>query len=70
MSDDIRRKMESHGWTLSTTEHVEGEDRFDRKISGFGYDRAHYYDSDDDSDDDDYDDLRYREERGAGCSFT
>lgn len=67
---DIRRKMESHGWTLSTTEHVEGEDRFDREISGFGYYRPLSYDSDEDPKDEDYDYPAYREGRGAGCSLT
>ena len=40
--------MESHGWTISTTENVEEED-FDRSFSDFEYG--------DDSGDDGYDDY-------------
>jgi hypothetical protein len=35
-SNHIRRKMESHGWTISTTENV-GEEDFDRSFSDFEY---------------------------------
>ncbi|KAL9013413.1 MAG: hypothetical protein Q9173_001889 [Seirophora scorigena] len=36
-SDHARREMESHGWTISTTENVEEED-FDRSFSDFDSD--------------------------------
>lgn len=49
-SDCLRRKMESHGWTISTTENVEEED-FEH--DDYGYDSGG--DDDDDVDDDDYD---------------
>lgn len=55
-SDHIRRRFESHGWTISMTEYLE-EDDFDRSFSDFEYD-GHGYDSssnDDDSDDKSYD---------------
>ncbi|MCJ1473364.1 hypothetical protein MMC13_002015 [Lambiella insularis] len=54
-SDHIRRKMESHGWTISIAEYVEEED-FDRSFSDCGYD-GYGYDSGggDNDDDDDYD---------------
>ena len=52
-SDHIRREMENHGWTISTTENVEEQD-FDRSFSDFEYDD---YDYDDDSRDNDYDDY-------------
>ena len=52
-SDHIRRKMESHGWTITTTEDVE-EDDFDRGFSDFEYDYDGYGH---DSDDDDYDEY-------------
>ena len=35
-SDHIRREMESHGWTISTTHYVERED-FDGGFGGFEY---------------------------------
>ena len=54
-SDYIRRKMESHGWTISIAECVEEED-FNRSLSdfgcgGYGYDRR----GDDGDGDDSYD---------------
>jgi hypothetical protein len=52
-SDHIRRKMESHGWTISTTEYVKEED-FDRSFSDFEYD-DYGYDGGGGDDDDDYD---------------
>ena len=52
-SDHMRRKMESHGWTISTTENVEEED-FDRSFSDFEYGDYSYGD---DCGDDDYDDY-------------
>jgi len=57
-SDHIRRKIESHGWTISITEYVEEED-FDRSFSDFesddygynsGRDTDDNYDIDNDSD--------------------
>ena len=36
-SDHIRRKIESHGWTISIKEYVE-EEAFDRSFSDFEYD--------------------------------
>ncbi len=51
-SDYIRRKMESHGWTISISEYVEEED-FDRSFSDFEYDDYGYDSGGDDDDDDD-----------------
>jgi hypothetical protein len=48
-SDDIRRKMENHGWTISTTEYVE-EWGSDRSFGDFEDDSDHYYGYDDDND--------------------
>ena len=50
-SDHIRRKIESHGWTISATEYME-EENFDRSLSDFEYDDYGY---DSDSDDGNYD---------------
>ena len=50
-SDDIRREMKSHGWTLRTTEHVVVEDHFKWTSSSFSYDLFDDYYSDDDPDD-------------------
>ena len=49
-SDHIRRKMESHGWTISVTEYVEED--FNRSFSDFEYEK-HGFDSGDEDDDDD-----------------
>jgi hypothetical protein len=46
-SGDIRRKMENHGWTISTTEYVE-EWGSDRSFGDFEDDLDHYYGYDDD----------------------
>lgn len=43
-SNYIRRKMESHGWTISVTEYME-EENFDRSFSDSEYDE-YGYDSD------------------------
>lgn len=51
-SDHIRRKMESHGWTISIAEYVEEDS--DRNFSDFGNDDYGYHRSRDD-DDDNYD---------------
>ena len=48
-SDYIRRKMESHRWTISVVEYVEEED-FNRSLSDFG--RDDYGDGSDGHDDD------------------
>jgi len=53
-SDHIRRKIESHGWTISITEYVEEED-FDRSFSDFEYDDYGYDSGGDDDDNDTYD---------------
>ena len=50
-SDDIRRKMENHGWIISVAEYME-EDSFDGSLSDFEYDDYGY---DSDGDDDNYD---------------
>jgi hypothetical protein len=50
-SDHIRRKMQSHGWTISTTENMEEED-FDRSFSDFEYGDYGYGDDDYDIDND------------------
>lgn len=52
-SDYLRKKMESHAWTISTTEHVE-EEQSEEMFNDFEFDR---YGSDADEDDyeDDYD---------------
>lgn len=52
-SDHIRRRMKSHGWTISTTEYVEEED-WGRSFSDFDYDDYGYGD---DSGGDNYDDY-------------
>jgi len=52
-SDHIRRRMKSHGWTISTTEYVEEED-WSRSFSDFDYDDYSYGG---DSGGDDYDDY-------------
>ena len=52
-SDHIRRKMESHGWTISTTECVEED--LDRSFSDFESDVNGYDTGGDDDDSDDYD---------------
>lgn len=51
-SDHVRRKMESHGWTVITTEHVDEED-FETSFSDLEHD---YRDNDDPEDDDHGDD--------------
>ena len=43
-SDHIRRKTESHGWTISVAEYME-EENFDRSLGDFEYD-DYGYDSD------------------------
>ena len=53
-SDYIRRRMESHGWTISIAEYVEEED-FNRSLSDFGCDGYGYRGSEDSDDDDSYD---------------
>ena len=53
-SDYIRRKMESHGWTISAVEYVE-EWGTDMSFGDIEDDRDHDYGFDDDSGDDDYD---------------
>ena len=50
-SDHIRRKMESHGWTISVAEYME-EKNFDRSFSDSEYDDYGY---DSDGDDGNYD---------------
>ena len=54
-SDDLRRKMENHGWKISTTKYVAEED-LDRSFSDFDYDDDDdYYYGYDRFSDDDYD---------------
>ena len=55
-SDHIRRKMESHGWTISIAEYVEEED-LDRNFSDFEDDDYGYDSGGDDGDDDDNYDI-------------
>lgn len=56
LNDDIRRKMESHGWIFDTAEDVGEEDYntsfsdFDCDDIGWGYDGGDDYDIDNDSD--------------------
>jgi hypothetical protein len=50
----IRRTMEDHGWTVSTTEYVEEWGSY-RSFGDFEDDWDHDYGYDDDADDDDYD---------------
>lgn len=54
LNDDIRRKMESHGWILDTAKEVEEED-YDGSFDGFDYDDFDWGCDDGDDDDDDYD---------------
>lgn len=55
LNDDIRRKMESHGWVLNIAENLEEEDR-DRGFSDIDFDiNSDDWDRDDGDDDDDYD---------------
>jgi hypothetical protein len=53
-SDHIRRRMKSHGWTISIIEYVEEED-WDRSFSDFDYDDYGYGDDSGGNDYDDYD---------------
>lgn len=52
-SDHLRKRMESYGWTLSTTVYVEEED-WDRRLSDVDSDDYSY---DHDNSGDDYDDY-------------